>query len=85
MSNNADFVLNVRIFNGIVKADYVNVYGLDITERKLAEEMLREAHNELERRVQERTVELRRVSSRLLEVQEIERKRIALELHDSIG
>jgi len=54
-------------------------------ERKLAEKMLQEAHDELERRVEERTAELRRISSRLIEVQESERKRIAMELHDSIG
>ena len=56
-----------------------------ITERKRAEDMLQEAHDELERRVEKRTAELRRLSSRLLEVQESERKRIAMELHDSVG
>ncbi|MFH1490438.1 MAG: sensor histidine kinase, partial [Pseudomonadota bacterium] len=43
------------------------------------------AHHELEKRVQERTEALRRLSFKLLDAQEEERRRIALELHDSIG
>jgi len=46
----------------------------DITERKRAEELLQRSQEEL-----------RRLSSRLLSVQEEERKRIARELHDGIG
>jgi signal transduction histidine kinase len=56
-----------------------------ITELKRAEEMLQEAHDQLERRVEERTTELRRLSSQLIKVQEDERKRISRELHDSVG
>ena len=57
-----------------------------------AETALRAAHDELERRVQERTAELaeanaglRRMSRRLLEVQETERRSLARELHDEAG
>ncbi len=57
----------------------------DITERKQAEEALRKAHEVLEKRVAERTAELRQVSSRLLDAHEEERKLIALDLHDGIG
>jgi PAS domain S-box-containing protein len=46
----------------------------DITERKRAEEALKESENRL-----------RALSSQLLTVQENERKRIALEIHDGIG
>jgi signal transduction histidine kinase len=85
----------------------------DITLRRQAQEALEKAHDELERRVAERTrelmkaneeleqevlerrraeralreseKELRYLSSRLLEVQEAERKRIGIELHDGIA
>jgi PAS domain S-box-containing protein len=63
----------------------------DITERKLAEESLRKAKDELEMRVQERTEELatshhrlQQLASQLLQAQEKERKRVAVELHDSL-
>jgi PAS domain S-box-containing protein len=66
--------------------------GRDITARKRAEEKLKKAHDELEKRVEERTAELRRghqrlqtLSQRLVEVQETERRRLARELHDEIG
>ena len=63
----------------------------DITERKLAEESLRKVKDELEMRVQERTEELvtshhrlQQLASQLLQAQEKERKRVAVELHDSL-
>jgi PAS domain S-box-containing protein len=71
----------------------------DITRRKQMEEALRSRTVELERltetleqQVQERTVELartnealRHLSSRLLSAQEDERKRVAGEIHDTLG
>ena len=64
----------------------------DISQRKVAEATLNGIHEELERRVKERTAELERaqqslraLSGRLLEAQDEERRRIARELHDSAG
>ena len=66
--------------------------SLDITDRHRAEEALREARQELAQRVRERTLELsraneglRELSVRLLQMQDEERRRIARELHDSVG
>ena len=53
----------------------------DITERKVAEEELLKAREELVRT----NDRLRHLSDRLLEVQEEERKQIALEVHDSFA
>jgi PAS domain S-box-containing protein len=64
----------------------------DISERKASEKALREAHEQLEARVGERTSELdraqerlRMLSARLLQMQDDERRRIARELHDTAG
>lgn len=56
-----------------------------LRERQAAEEALRRAHNALESLVEERTAALRRLSVKLLRVQDEERRRIARELHDSLG
>ena len=65
---------------------------VDITERRRAEELLRQARDELERRVAERTAELSAALSQLRElaaysetVREDERTRIAREIHDELG
>src|SRR5258708_820219 len=64
----------------------------DISERKRSETALKEAHEQMEMRVNERTVELdraqerlRMLSARLLRMQDDERRRIARELHDTAG
>lgn len=54
-------------------------------ERKITEEALRAARDTLESIVEERTTALRRLSTQLLRVQDDERRRIARELHDSLG
>src|ERR1700732_4905689 len=60
--------------------------------RRRREEVLWAAQRELEEAVQERTVELdrtnqnlRELSARLMQLQDDERRRIARELHDSVG
>jgi PAS domain S-box-containing protein len=65
---------------------------MDVSERKRAEEALRQAREELEGRVRDRTAELERaqerlraLSGRLLRMQDDERRRIARELHDTAG
>ncbi len=54
--------VNSRIFEffatPIIDAGYVNVYGQDITKRRLAEAALQKTHDELELKVEERTLEL---------------------------
>ncbi len=64
----------------------------DISDRKKGEVLLRQAHEALEIRVQERTAELsaanhslRILSTRLMQVQEEERSRLARDLHDEVG
>ena len=63
------------------------VFGIsmDITARKRAEEDLRREREGLEVLVEHRTSSLRRLSARLLHLQDSERRRIARELHDSVG
>ena len=56
-----------------------------LRERASAEEALRRAHDALESLVEQRTTALRRLSVKLLRVQDEERRRIARELHDSLG
>ncbi len=56
-----------------------------LCERQAAEEALRRAHDALETLVEQRTAALRRLSVKLLRVQDEERRRLARELHDSLG
>ncbi len=52
-------------FAPVEEANYVNVYGRDVTERKRAEEALQKTYDELEMRVEERTVELTKANKTL--------------------
>jgi signal transduction histidine kinase len=63
-----------------------------LAKTKWAEEQLRRAHDELDRKVQERTADLnmandslRELSGRLQQMRDEERRQIARELHDSVG
>ena len=71
----------------------------DITEQKLIDARLKASHEDLEKRVRERTAEfqekneeltkqsqvVRDLSARLLQSQDSERRRIARDLHDGVG
>ena len=57
---------------------------IDISERKEAEEVLRELSETLEQRVAERTAQVRRLASQLTMAEQRERRRIAGILHDDI-
>jgi len=70
------------IAGGIIKW-----YGTcsDIHDSKLQEQAIRDNAIQLEKIVDERTVALRRLSVRLITMQDDERRRIARELHDGLG
>ena len=75
----------VPIRNG--EGEVTRWYGTcsDIHDSKLLEQSIRDSAAELERMVDHRTAELRRLSGRLLTMQDDERRRMARELHDGLG
>ncbi len=103
LNENLEATCQDRIFSlsiaPVPDSGYVNVYGSDITERKHAEESLREYQQQLKGLVETRTAELTETNKKLLleiegrkhlekeilNISEREHKRIGQELHDSIG
>ena len=67
--------------------DIIKWYGTcsDIHDSKVLEQSIRDNAIELERLVDSRTAELRRLSGRLMTMQDEERRRIAREIHDGLG
>ena len=67
--------------------EVIKWYGIcsDIQDSKLLEKSIRDNTTELEKIVDRRTDELRRLSVRLMSAQDQERRRIARELHDGLG
>ena len=65
----------------------VKWYGTcsDIHDSKLLEQSIRDSAAELEKMVDRRTDELRRLSIRLMTMQDQERRRLARDLHDGLG
>lgn len=57
----------------------------DIHDSKMLEQSIRENAIVLEKKVEQRTAELRRLSSRLMTLQDEERRRVAREIHDGLG
>jgi PAS domain S-box-containing protein len=87
------FLTRVSPFHDVA-GNVVRWFGTNtnIDEQRQLLRSLSEARDHLEKRVEERTVELaaaneslRDLSARLLKVQDEERKRMARELHDSVG
>ena len=70
-----------------LKGEIVKWYGTcsDIHDSKMLEQSIRDSAAELEKMVDDRTAELRRLSVRLLSMQDEERRRIARDLHDGLG
>jgi PAS domain S-box-containing protein len=94
-----DFAADLRCKDGSVKHVLIHSNGFwdngqfmhtrcfirDVTEQRIMEQALRDGKAELQRVVEQRTAALRRLSVRVLGLQDAERRRIARELHDSLG
>jgi signal transduction histidine kinase len=90
-SNDIPGMLGFLIFSGFIIA-FGEAHRRALASSQSAEEQLRLLHRDLAKKVEERTAELnaaneslRELSSRLQQMTDDERKRIARELHDGIG
>lgn len=73
-----------------IRDDQENIvrwYGTcsDIHDSKVLEQAMRDSATKLERMVEDRTADLRKLSVRLMTMQDQEHRRIARELHDGLG
>ncbi len=73
----------IRDSQGAIEAWYGTCS--DIHDSKVLEQSIRDSASELEKVVAERTAALRKLSARLMTMQDDERRRIARELHDGLG
>jgi PAS domain S-box-containing protein len=73
----------VRDDNGVVVL--IVASGLDITEQKELLDKLEQRVLARTQELEQKNAELRKLSARLLQIQDEERRRIARELHDSVG
>jgi phosphoglycerate-specific signal transduction histidine kinase len=62
----------------IAESDLIRSYVIDVSDRKLAQAALQQAHNELEIRVEARTAELRKINEQLRS-EIVERQRLEKE------
>ena len=88
--------IDISLSASVMRDESGNIVGAtaiaqDITTRRRAVRDLRQAHDDLEERVRERTAELRkkveetaRMASEVTSVEERERKRLAVSLHDEL-
>lgn len=77
--------VNRALFDNSGQLLEIQSVGRDITDRKAAEEALREAHEQMELRVVERTAQLRHLAIEATLSEERERQAIARDLHDDLG
>jgi signal transduction histidine kinase len=77
-------IVSVVVFAALIIQTAFVLRELDAQRRQAQESLLR-SHSELEALVDQRTAALRHLSTRLMQLQDNERRRIARELHDGLG